>query len=172
MLLANLGGLQQCKTSRQSYLCVQLEVTVLLPIQALFHSSFSSFSLFFWATPCGMRDLSSQPGIEPIPSAFGGQSLNHQTAREGPTPPFILICCCTLSPTWFFITQDSFIFFSCFEIWAMISCSFFLGSVNQLKMISTDSFSFQSIYSSSIPMNCLCPSSFHHYFLPQMFRHI
>ncbi|XP_059773074.1 cyclin-dependent kinase-like 3 isoform X9 [Balaenoptera ricei] len=36
------------------------------------------------AAPCSMRDLSSPPGIEPMPLALGAQSLNHWTAREVP----------------------------------------------------------------------------------------
>ena len=34
--------------------------------------------------PLGMRDLSSQPGIEPAPPAVEVWSLNHWTAREVP----------------------------------------------------------------------------------------
>ena len=39
---------------------------------------------FFFDTPRGMRDLSSRPGIEPVPPAVEVQSPNHWTAREFP----------------------------------------------------------------------------------------
>ena len=40
------------------------------------------FIFFFVATPHGTCDLSSQPGIEPVPTTLESQSLNHWTARE------------------------------------------------------------------------------------------
>ena len=40
-----------------------------------------SFFFFFLATPRSMRDL-PRPGMEPMPTALGAQSLNHGTARE------------------------------------------------------------------------------------------
>ena len=46
------------------------------------------FSFYFLAMPCGMWDLSPQPGIEPVPPAVGVQSPNHCTAREFPQIPF------------------------------------------------------------------------------------
>ena len=39
---------------------------------------------FFWPCHAACRVLAPQPGIEPRPSAFGAQSLNHWTARESP----------------------------------------------------------------------------------------
>ena len=38
-----------------------------------------------------MRDLSSQPGIEPTPPALEGWSLNHWTARE--VSEFLILMC-------------------------------------------------------------------------------
>ena len=45
---------------------------------------FSQMFLFFWlhSVACGI--LVPQPGIKPVPSALGAQSLNHWTAREVP----------------------------------------------------------------------------------------
>ena len=37
-----------------------------------------------------MQDLSSRPGIEPVPPAVEAQSLNHCTAREVPPETFLV----------------------------------------------------------------------------------
>ena len=37
---------------------------------------------FFLAMPWGIWDLSSQPGMEPVPPAVEAQGLNHWTASE------------------------------------------------------------------------------------------
>ena len=39
---------------------------------------------FFLATPNGMWDLSSQPGIEPKPHIVKAQSPKHWSTRKGP----------------------------------------------------------------------------------------
>ena len=46
--------------------------------------SFKVKVFFFLAAPHGLWDLSSQPGIEPVPPAVEAQSPNHWTAREFP----------------------------------------------------------------------------------------
>ena len=48
-----------------------------------------SLSLFFSLISCGMRDLSLQAGMEPMPPAMDAWSLNHWTAREVPTVQFL-----------------------------------------------------------------------------------
>ena len=40
--------------------------------------------LFFLAPACAMQDLSSQPGMEPLPATVEAWSLNHWTAKEVP----------------------------------------------------------------------------------------
>ena len=42
---------------------------------------------FFWPRHAACRILVPQPGIEPVPTALGAQSLNHWTAREVPAYP-------------------------------------------------------------------------------------
>lgn len=42
------------------------------------------FFVFFFATLCGMPDLSSLKGMEPMPTAVEAQSPNHWTARQVP----------------------------------------------------------------------------------------
>ena len=51
----------------------------------------SSFLVFwgFLAMPCGLQDLSPQPGIEPLPSTVKAQSPNHWIAREFPGSSFL-----------------------------------------------------------------------------------
>ena len=53
--------------------------------------------IFFFATPCGI--LVPWPGIEPVRSAMGEQSLNHWTTREVPTLSFFFPLKCR----WLFI---------------------------------------------------------------------
>ena len=36
----------------------------------------------YLAMSCGMQDINSQPGIEPVPPAVEAQSPNHWTTRE------------------------------------------------------------------------------------------
>ena len=36
----------------------------------------------FWAMPCSMQGISSQPGIKPVPPAMKVQNLNHWIARK------------------------------------------------------------------------------------------
>ena len=38
----------------------------------------------FWAMPCSMQGISSQPGIKPVPPAMKVQNLNHWIARKVP----------------------------------------------------------------------------------------
>ena len=45
--------------------------------------------LLFW--PRGMRDLSSRPGIEPVPPAVEAWSPNHWSAREFPVWSFVCL---------------------------------------------------------------------------------
>ena len=54
----------------------------------LFLNSFLCVYLFFW--PCSMacEILVPQPGIEPLPPALEGWSLNHWTTREAPIHSF------------------------------------------------------------------------------------
>ena len=40
------------------------------------------YSFFFLATLYSMWDLSSQPGIEPVPPALEAWNLNHWTTRK------------------------------------------------------------------------------------------
>ena len=50
-----------------------------------FKKSFCLFVyLFGLQVACGMWDLSSPPGIKPVPPAVKAQSLNHWTTREAP----------------------------------------------------------------------------------------
>ena len=44
--------------------------------------------LFFFSPLCDMWDLSSWPGIEPMPPALGVQRLTHWTSREESSPYF------------------------------------------------------------------------------------
>ena len=69
----SLCGLLPCV----SLLCVSL-------IRTLVFFFFFFFFLNVLAAPCGMQDLSSQPGMEPVPPAVEAQGLNHWTAREVP----------------------------------------------------------------------------------------
>ena len=49
------------------------------------HILFLAVLSFFLASPCSMRVLSSQPGIEYVPPALEVWRLNHWTAREVPS---------------------------------------------------------------------------------------
>ena len=44
------------------------------------------FIFIYFTTPCGMQDLSSGPGIKPVPPAVEVQSPNHWTSRKMPCP--------------------------------------------------------------------------------------
>ena len=45
----------------------------------------------YLAMSCGMQDINSQPGIEPVPPAVEAQSPNHWTTREFPSVPFFIL---------------------------------------------------------------------------------
>ena len=54
-------------------------------------------SLFF-AIPCNMWDLSSQPGIKPMPPTLGVQILNYWTTKEAPITSLVSSMSLSISP--------------------------------------------------------------------------
>ena len=57
---------------------------VYVPMCSLIYLFNKYFFFFFLAMPCGMRDLSSPTGIEPVTPAVEARSPNHWTARGVP----------------------------------------------------------------------------------------
>ena len=58
---------------------------------------------FFLAAPCSLWDLSSRPGMEPVPPAVEEWSPNHWTTREVPGVYsfLLLVILCYINTSWF-----------------------------------------------------------------------
>ena len=66
----------------------------------LIHKKLPVFLFTFW--PCGMWDLSSQIGIEPMPPVLKAWSLNHWTTREFPVVHILFLSCFIYGCSWAF----------------------------------------------------------------------